>query len=112
MYVPSPPPNRHTQHRPLTSKKVYCSTKTTVTVPCTTDYEIPGPTVWSGAWDETTDVEVGPTTGAARISEWATWIQEGVVTSGVWDGESVEVLGTSSYVPSWSTEYQAPEPTA
>lgn len=57
-------------------------------------------------------MEVGPTTGAVRISEWATWVQEGVVTSGSYDGESVEELGTSTYVASWSTEYQAPQPTA
>ena len=70
--------------------------------------------MWSGAWDETTDVEVGPTTGATRISVWETWVQGGVVTSGSYDAvaETVQVLGSSSYVPSWPTEYQAPQPTA
>jgi len=93
-------------------KQVYCSTKTTTTVPCTTEYIIPGPTVWSGAWPETTDVEVGPTTGATRITAWSSWVQNGVVTSGVYDGASVKIEGSASYVPSWPTTYEAPQPTS
>lgn len=92
--------------------QVYCSTKTTTTVPCTTDYIIPGPTVWSGAWPETTDVEVGPTTGATRITAWSSWVQNGVETSGAFDGVSVKIEGSASYVPSWPTTYEAPQPTS
>ena len=59
-------------------------------------------------------MEVGPTTGATRISDWATWVQGGVVTSGSYDGDlrTVVVEGSSSYVPSWGTEYEAPRQTA
>ncbi|SPN99234.1 uncharacterized protein DNG_02271 [Cephalotrichum gorgonifer] len=105
-------PGAYSFEDPGVHHDVYCSTKTTTTAPCPTEYVIPGPTVWSGAWEETTDVEVGPSSGPVKISAWETWIQGGVVTSGSYDGVSVKVSGTSSYVPSWPTTYEAPQPTS
>ncbi|KAI6080462.1 hypothetical protein F4821DRAFT_276023 [Hypoxylon rubiginosum] len=88
---------------------VYCSTKTTTTAPCTTTYQIPGPTVWSGAWQETPSVSLGAMSGATRAgATWDTWIVKSVVTS----ASAGRVLGTSTYEAQWSSTYHAPTPTA
>ncbi|KAI0380530.1 hypothetical protein F5Y04DRAFT_257579 [Hypomontagnella monticulosa] len=87
---------------------VYCSTKTTTTAPCTTTYQIPGPTVWSGAWPDTASVELGAMTGITKATSWDTWIVKSVVTS----ASAGKTLGTSTYQAQWSTTYHAPTPTA
>ncbi|CAI6338396.1 unnamed protein product [Periconia digitata] len=92
---------------------VYCSTetKTRSTGPCTTTYEIPGPSVWSGAWAETTAVSVSPVTDSSTASTWSTWIQNSIVTSATYtDRKTVTVVGTSTYTASWSSTYQTPAP--
>ncbi|KAK3342113.1 endoglucanase B [Lasiosphaeria hispida] len=92
---------------------VYCSTKTTsLKVPCTTTYQIPGPTVWSGAWPETTKVELGPVTGATTATLWSSWISKSVVTSATYVGSSPQIVATSTYQASWSAKYAAPTPVA
>ncbi|KAM7193327.1 endoglucanase B [Rhypophila sp. PSN 637] len=93
---------------------VYCSTesKATRTAPCTTTYPIPGPTVWSGAWAETTAVSVGPVLeGSTSATRWSSWISKSVVTSATFVGTSPYITATSTYTASWSTEYSAPAPT-
>ncbi|KAI2627796.1 glycosyl hydrolase family 61-domain-containing protein [Hypoxylon sp. NC1633] len=87
---------------------VYCSTKTTTTAPCTTTYQIPGPTVWSGAWPDTPSVQLGAMTGVTKATSWNSWIVKSVVTS----ASAGRVLGTSTYQAQWSTTYHAPTPTA
>ncbi|KAF2035320.1 endoglucanase B [Setomelanomma holmii] len=93
---------------------VYCSTETkkplTSTTPCVTDYIIPGPTVWSGAWPETTAVSVGPVDGITTHRSWSTWIgTNSVVTSVQYtDVASQTVVGTSVYTASWSSVYATP----
>ncbi|KAH3948519.1 hypothetical protein HBH53_096810 [Parastagonospora nodorum] len=92
---------------------VYCSTETrpakTSTTPCVTDYVIPGPTVWSGAWSSTTSVSVGAPTGVTTHVPWSTWIASSVVTSASFeDVKSQTVVGTSVYQASWSSVYAAP----
>ena len=69
-----------------------------------------GGTVWSGAWAETTKVELGPVKGVVTHTPWNSWIVNSVVTSGTYaPGEKTPtVLGSSSYVPNWSTVYSAP----
>ncbi|KAK4445394.1 endoglucanase B [Podospora aff. communis PSN243] len=93
---------------------VYCSTKTTsLKVPCTTTYQIPGPTVWSGAWPDTTSVALGPQVGPETATPWSRWISRSVVTSATLNGRSVaQVLGTSTYQASWSAAYVTPTPVA
>jgi cellulase len=60
-------PGAYSHDDPGVVHNVYCSTETrkpkTSTTPCVTDYVIPGPTVWEGAWPETTSVSVGAVTG-------------------------------------------------
>lgn len=93
--------------------KIYCSTATNPipTTPCTTTYPIPGPTVWSGAWAETTAVPLGPVKGDTTAYPWSTWIVNSVVTSGSFTTKAhVTVVGTSTYEASWSTTYQTPAP--
>jgi len=95
--------------------KVYCSTETrpakTSTTPCVTDYIIPGPTVWSGAWPSTTSVSVGAPIGVTTHVPWSTWIVSSVVTSASFeDVKTQTVVGTSTYEASWSSVYA--EPTA
>lgn len=92
----------------LTESKVYCSTKTKTTAPCTTTYVIPGPTVWSGAWAETPEVDVGPVTGLTKPTPWNTWIQKSIVTSGTLDGQVLKVDGTSVYSASWPAATATP----
>ncbi|KAK5651313.1 hypothetical protein OQA88_12609 [Cercophora sp. LCS_1] len=88
---------------------VYCSTKTTsLLAPCTTEYKIPGPTVWSGAWPETTAVSVGPISGPNTATLWSSWIQKSVVTSATFVGNSPVIVATSTYKASWSANYVAP----
>ncbi|KAK0612535.1 glycosyl hydrolase family 61-domain-containing protein [Bombardia bombarda] len=89
---------------------VYCSTKTTpLAAPCTTTYQIPGPTVWSGAWPETTPVEVGAVEGGVVTAGlWSSWISRSVVTSATFVGSSPRVVATSTYTASWSARYMAP----
>ncbi|KAF1960331.1 endoglucanase B [Byssothecium circinans] len=93
---------------------VYCSTETksrTTGGPCVTTYPIPGPTIWTGAWAETTAVSVGPVSGATTAAPWSTWIQKSVVTSATFsDRKTVTVVGTSTYEAKWSTTYQTPAP--
>ncbi|KAF2280601.1 endoglucanase B [Westerdykella ornata] len=91
---------------------VYCSTETPKTpraTPCTTRYPIPGPTVWTGAWADTTSVPRGPIEGPTTHTSWSTWIRTSTVTSASYtDKKSISVVGTSVYTPSWSTTYQTP----
>ncbi|KAK3372067.1 endoglucanase B [Podospora didyma] len=90
---------------------VYCSTKTTLTTACaTTTYEIPGPTVWSGAWPETTSVNVGPISGVSIVTLWSSWISKSVVTSATYvaGSSSPHIIATSTYSASWSADYVAP----
>jgi cellulase len=94
--------------------QVYCSTETkkpkTSTTPCATEYVIPGPTVWSGAWPETTKVSVGLPTGVTTHVPWSTWIVNSVVTSAVFsDVASQTVVGTSTYTAHWGDVYQTPD---
>jgi cellulase len=79
-----------------------------------TDYIIPGPTVWSGAWPSTTAVSVGPVTGATTATPWSTWIgTDSVVTSVTYsDVKSQTVVGTSTYTASWGSVYAEPTATA
>jgi cellulase len=98
--------------------QVYCSTETkkpkTSTTPCVTDYVIPGPTVWSGAWPETTAVSVGPVTGVTTATAWSTWIgTDSVVTSATFANvKSQTIVGSSKYTASWSDTYATPTATA
>ncbi|KAK3331313.1 endoglucanase B [Apodospora peruviana] len=89
---------------------VYCSTdKTrTATAPCTTTYQIPGPTVWSGAWPDTTQVAVGPVSGEVKNTRWNSWITKSVVTTATFVGNTPMVIATSTYTASWSARYVAP----
>ncbi|KAJ9160527.1 Endoglucanase B [Coniochaeta hoffmannii] len=95
---------------------IYCSTKTKPTVPCTSSlvgtYPIPGPTVWSGAWPDTTAVELGPVSGETTAPRWSSWVQRSVVTSATFVGNQVQVVTTSAYSATWSSVYQTPAPTA
>jgi cellulase len=97
--------------------QVYCSTETkkpkTSTTPCATEYIIPGPTVWSGAWPETTAVSVGPAVGPTTHVPWSTWIVNSVVTSAKYtDVASQTILGSQTYTASWSAAYQTPSAVA
>jgi len=93
---------------------VYCSTKTSPlpTTPCITTYQIPGPTVWSGAWPTTQAVELGPIKGPTTAEKPRTWIQKSIVTSGTYVGASASILGTSTYQATWSATYQTPAPSS
>jgi len=101
----------------LICKQVYCSTETakpkTSTTPCVTNYVIPGPTVWSGAWPETTPISVGPIKGVTTATAWSTWIgTDSVVTSATYsDVKSQTIVGTSKYTASWSDAYATPTAT-
>lgn len=97
----------------LMPNQIYCSTETkkTRTTACTTTYPIPGPTVWSGAWAETTAVPLSSVTGLTTATPWSTWIQNSIVTSASFsDKKTVTVVGTSTYSAKWSTTYQTPAP--
>lgn len=89
---------------------VYCSTKTKFLTPtvCTTTYEIPGPTVWEGAWPTTTSQSLGPIKGVTRESTWSSWVVRSVVTSATYVGSSRKVLGSATYTPNWSMVYSTP----
>ncbi|PSN67181.1 endoglucanase B [Corynespora cassiicola Philippines] len=93
---------------------IYCSTETkkkTVSEPCPTVYEIPGPTIWEGAWPETTSVALASVTGATTHTPWSTWIKGSVVTSATFkDQKTLTIIGTSTYSAQWSTTYQTPAP--
>ncbi|KAF2262284.1 endoglucanase B [Lojkania enalia] len=92
---------------------IYCSTDTkkTRTTACTTTYPIPGPTVWSGAWAETTGVPLGGVSAPTRATPWSTWIKNSVVTSATFtDTKFLTTMGTSTYEASWSSTYQTPAP--
>ncbi|KAI1459677.1 glycosyl hydrolase family 61-domain-containing protein [Annulohypoxylon moriforme] len=87
---------------------VFCSVEDiATTAPCPTVYPIPGPTVWSGAWPETTPVKVGSMKGADMATSWDTWIIDSVVTS----ASAGNVLGSSTYQAQWSTTYHTPTST-
>ncbi|KAF2793566.1 lytic polysaccharide monooxygenase [Melanomma pulvis-pyrius CBS 109.77] len=92
---------------------IYCSTQTDATAPCAmTTYPIPGPTVWSGAWAETTSAPAGPLIGGTAVPPWSTWIKKSIVTSATFtDKKSITVVGTSTYSAQWSSSYQTPAPT-
>lgn len=98
----------------LTRTKVYCSTntKTTTSTSCTTTYPIPGPTVWSGAWADTTSVPRGNVEGVTTHVPWSTWMgPKSVVSSATYtDKKSVTVVGTSTYSASWGSVYETPKP--
>ncbi|KAK4182466.1 family 61 putative glycoside hydrolase [Podospora australis] len=93
---------------------IYCSTEVAPKLPCTdaSTYQIPGPTVWSGAWPETTQVPLGPVSGETTATRWSSWIQQSVVTTATFVGTSPVVVATSTYKASWSATYAAPTPTA
>ncbi|KAF1839309.1 endoglucanase B [Decorospora gaudefroyi] len=111
-------PGAYSYEDPGVVHNIYCSTETrkpkTSTTPCATDYIIPGPTVWSGAWPETTAVSVGPVKGATTATPWSTWIgTDSVVTSVTYrDVRSQTIVGSSVYTPSWSEVYATPTATA
>jgi cellulase len=71
-----------------------------------------GPTVWSGAWAETTEVELGPVSGDTTAPIWSSWIEKSIVTSATIVGNSAKVVATSSYVATWPTTYVTPTPQA
>ncbi|KAK4647025.1 uncharacterized protein QC761_121900 [Podospora bellae-mahoneyi] len=90
---------------------IYCSTERAPLAPCTdaSTYKIPGPTVWSGAWPETTQVALGPVTGPTTATRWSSWIQQSVVTTATYDQAGSPVpVATSRYTASWSLAYAAP----
>jgi cellulase len=96
---------------------IYCSTETkkatTSTTPCATEYTIPGGTVWSGAWPETTALPLEEVSGVTTATPWSTWIVNSVVTSATYtDKASLTVVGSSTYTAKWSAAYQTPAPTA
>ena len=67
-----------------------------------------GPTVWSGAWSDTTAVEVGPISGVQKAPRWSSWIQRSIVTTASFVDNSAEVVATSRYEAAWSTTYATP----
>ncbi|KAH9881197.1 hypothetical protein J1614_001692 [Plenodomus biglobosus] len=107
-------PGAYSYEDPGVVHNVYCSTETakpkSSTTPCATDYIIPGPTVWSGAWPETTAVSVGPVKGVTTATPWSTWIgSSSVLTSVVFsDVKSQSVVGSEMYTPTWSAVYSTP----
>ncbi|KAF1940799.1 endoglucanase B [Clathrospora elynae] len=111
-------PGAYSYSDPGVVHNIYCSTETakpkTSTTPCVTDYIIPGPTVWSGAWPQTTPVSVGPVTGATTATPWSTWIgTDSVVTSVTFvDVKSQTVVGSEKYTATWSEVYETPSATA
>ncbi|OCL02584.1 lytic polysaccharide monooxygenase [Glonium stellatum] len=92
---------------------VYCSTATPKpTTTCTTTYQIPGPTVWSGAWSTTTSISLSSIAGPTTATPWSTWIQKSIVTSAEYStATDITVLGSSLYQAKWSSTYQTPDPT-
>ncbi|USP76473.1 glycoside hydrolase family 61 protein [Curvularia clavata] len=111
-------PGAYSYDDPGVVHNIYCSTETrkptTSTTPCVTDYVIPGPTVWSGAWPETTAVAVGPIKGVTTATPWSTWIgTNSVVTSVTYvDPRSQTIVGSSKYTATWSETYASPTATA
>ncbi|OAK96061.1 endoglucanase B [Phaeosphaeriaceae sp. SRC1lsM3a] len=106
-------PGAYSYEDPGVVHNVYCSTETkkatTSTTPCATEYIIPGPTVWSGAWPETTAVSVGPVSGVTTHVPWSTWIVNSVVTSASYENVATQtVVGTSKYTATWSETYATP----
>lgn len=77
-----------------------------------TEYIIPGPTVWSGAWPETTGVSVGPVKGVTTATPWSTWIgTDSVVTKATYvDVKSQTIVETQKYTAAWSETYATPTP--
>lgn len=69
-----------------------------------------GPTVWSGAWPDTTKVELGPVKGHITHTPWVSWISNSVVTSATYaaGANSPQILGSATYSPKWSSVYVAP----
>ncbi|KAI2479051.1 Glycoside hydrolase family 61 protein [Pyrenophora tritici-repentis] len=111
-------PGAYSYEDPGVVHNVYCSTETvkprSSTTSCVTDYVIPGPTVWSGAWPETTAMSVGPVKGVTTATAWSTWIgTDSMVTSATYsDVKSQTIVGTSKYTASWSKAYATPPATA
>ena len=67
-----------------------------------------GPTVWSGAWSDTTAPSLGAISGDTTVTRWSSWIQRSVVTSATFDGNQAKVVSTSTYTATWPTTYVAP----
>lgn len=110
-------PGAYSYSDPGVVHDVYCSTKTRTTKPCKTEYDIPGPTVWSGAWKETIAPELGPAVGQTTGQAiWSSWVQRNVVTSADFGGATavanMKILGSAPYTQTWSTAYQTPGPDA
>ncbi|EMD97722.1 glycoside hydrolase family 61 protein [Bipolaris maydis ATCC 48331] len=111
-------PGAYSYEDPGVVHNIYCSTETKKptgsAAPCPTDYVIPGPTVWSGAWPETTAVAVGPIKGVSTATPWSTWIgTNSVVTSATYvDARSQTIVGSSKYTATWSETYASPTATA
>ncbi|OAL48804.1 endoglucanase B [Pyrenochaeta sp. DS3sAY3a] len=109
-------PGAYSHEDPGVVHNVYCSTETkkpkTSTTPCVTEYIIPGPTVWSGAWPETTGVSVGPVKGVTTATPWSTWIgTDSVVTKATYtDVKSQTIVETQKYTAAWSETYATPTP--
>ncbi|KAL6707188.1 hypothetical protein ACN47E_004735 [Coniothyrium glycines] len=107
-------PGAYSYDDPGVVHNVYCSTETakpkTSASPCVTDYIIPGPPVWSGAWPATTKVSVGPVVGATTARPWSTWIgANSMVTSATFaDAKSQTIVGSQKYTASWSSVYATP----
>ncbi|EOA81141.1 hypothetical protein ACJQWK_07617 [Exserohilum turcicum] len=111
-------PGAYSYNDPGVVHNIYCSTETrkpaASTTPCVTDYVIPGPTVWTGAWPDTTAVSVGLVKGVTTATPWSTWIgTNSVVTSATYtDPRSQTIVGSSKYTATWSATYAEPTATA
>ncbi|KAF2013686.1 lytic polysaccharide monooxygenase [Aaosphaeria arxii CBS 175.79] len=106
-------PGAYSYEDPGVVYDVYCSTntKTTKSTSCITTYPIPGPTVWSGAYAETTQVPLAQVTGVTTHPDWSTWIKKSAVTSATYTNKkSLTIVGSQAYTASWSTTYQTPAP--
>lgn len=108
-------PGAYSYEDPGVVYDVYCSVETRKprTTACVTTYPIPGPTVWSGAFAQTTDIPLGPVVGETSHTGWSTWIRNSVVTSATYsDRKSLTVVGSKTYEASWSSVYATPTPAA
>ncbi|KAF2848020.1 lytic polysaccharide monooxygenase [Plenodomus tracheiphilus IPT5] len=107
-------PGAYNYNDPGVVHNVYCSTQTkkatTSPTPCVTEYMIPGPTVWEGAWPETTVVSIGPIKGLTTATPWSTWIgTDSTLTSVTYaDVKSQTIMGSKIYTASWSAVYSTP----
>ncbi|KIJ64230.1 carbohydrate-binding module family 1 protein [Hydnomerulius pinastri MD-312] len=76
------------------------------TVPASTLYPIPGPTVWAGAAASPDSPSYGTTLGYTVAQPWSTWIGDGFSTATLQTSLTID-LGTATttktYVPNWPT---------